>query len=242
MPRPETFSPVWSLRGDGRVCQPAFSAAALMTATSRGVLHVAQPELDRVDVKRRRHFVHEGFAGEMDLRPDRIAQMRGAQRRGAIEQRRDHLPGRALVGEAVGFRRDAEAVARFQLDAERLAGERIVGLAAIGVDVDARKRLAEKVVGDDVARRIERGARLVDRGRSLRDPSRSPGRAYIARAPACRPPWRARRHPSPHRRRRCGHRSPGPASRSRGRCPPASAEWRRAPRARNAISACRSSR
>jgi hypothetical protein len=38
MPRPETLSPVWSRRGEGRVSHFAFSAAALITATSRGYL------------------------------------------------------------------------------------------------------------------------------------------------------------------------------------------------------------
>ena len=38
MPRPDTLLPVWSLRGEGRVSQFAFSAAALITATSRGSL------------------------------------------------------------------------------------------------------------------------------------------------------------------------------------------------------------
>ena len=37
MPRPLTVLPLWSLRGDGRDCQPAFSAAALSTAMSRGL-------------------------------------------------------------------------------------------------------------------------------------------------------------------------------------------------------------
>ena len=107
----------------------------------------------------------------MDLRPDRIAQMRGAQRRGAVEQRRDRLPGGALVGEAIGLRRHAEAVAGFQRDAERLPGQRVVRLAAVGVDVDAREALADEVVGDDVAGGIDRGARVMDRGRTLRIPA-----------------------------------------------------------------------
>ena len=38
MPRPVTLSPVWSLRGDGRVSQPNFSAAALISAVSRASL------------------------------------------------------------------------------------------------------------------------------------------------------------------------------------------------------------
>src|SRR3954447_8084242 len=38
MPRPLTLSPVWPLRGDGRVSQPNFSAAALIKAVSRASL------------------------------------------------------------------------------------------------------------------------------------------------------------------------------------------------------------
>ena len=41
-----------------------------------------------------------------------------AQRRGAVEQRRDGLPGEALVGEVIGLRRHPEAVARRQRHAE----------------------------------------------------------------------------------------------------------------------------
>ena len=38
MPRPDTVLPVWSRRGEVRVCHPARSAAALITAMSRGAL------------------------------------------------------------------------------------------------------------------------------------------------------------------------------------------------------------
>src|SRR5262249_24796796 len=44
------------------------------------VLDVTQAEFDRIEVERRRHLVHERLAGEMDLRTDRIAQMRAALR------------------------------------------------------------------------------------------------------------------------------------------------------------------
>src|SRR3984893_1987014 len=39
------------------------------------LLEMPEPELDGIEIKRRRHFVHEGFACEVDLRADRIAQM-----------------------------------------------------------------------------------------------------------------------------------------------------------------------
>src|SRR5436305_5684948 len=64
------------------------------------VLDVAQAKLDRIDIERRRHFVHERLAREMHLRSDRIAQMGAAQRRRALEQRRDRLPRHPFVGVA----------------------------------------------------------------------------------------------------------------------------------------------
>ena len=152
-----------------------------------------------------------------------------AQRRSAIEQRRDRFPGGPLVGEAVGLLRHAEAVARLERDAERLSGQRVSRLAAVGVDVDAGEALAQEVVGDDLARRIERGPHLVDRGRAPWDPSRCPDRACIAAAPAGRRPWRARPRPWRNRRHRCGHRSRDRSSRSRARCPAACRGWRRRP-------------
>src|SRR4029078_4554061 len=50
------------------------------------VLDVLEAEFDRVLVERRRHFVDERFAGEMDLRADRIAPMRRATARGEMQQ------------------------------------------------------------------------------------------------------------------------------------------------------------
>ena len=94
----------------GRDFQPAFSAAALITAMSRGSLTWRRRSSIGSMTERGRDLVHERFAGEVDLRPDRIAQMRAAQRRAAVEQRRDRLPGHALVGELVGFRGHAEGV------------------------------------------------------------------------------------------------------------------------------------
>ena len=97
--------------------------------------------------------------------------MRRAQRRGAVEQRRDGLPGGALVVEAIGLRRHAETVAGFQRDAERLPGQCVERLAAVGIDIDAGEALADEVVGDDIALGIERGARVMDRSRTLRIPA-----------------------------------------------------------------------
>src|SRR5262249_53490163 len=128
------------------------------------VLDVTQAEFDRVEVERRRHLVHGRLAGEVDLRSDWIAQMRAAQRRAALEQRRDGLPRHALVGELVGFGRDTEAVGRFELGVAQLTRQRVLGRAAVGVHVDARKALARELVADDVAGRIDGGAGAVDGG------------------------------------------------------------------------------
>src|SRR5262249_50097845 len=100
------------------------------------VLDVAQPELDRIELETGGDLVDERFAREVDLRPDRVAQMGAAQRRGAVEQRRDRLPGQALVGELVGLLRPAEAVPGLQRHAAGLPRERIRGRAPVCVDVD----------------------------------------------------------------------------------------------------------
>ncbi len=152
------------------------------------------------------------------------------------------FPGGALVGEVVGFRRHAEAVAGFQI--ARRASVRPACRTAC-CRWCRRRRARIPCSGSRRQRRCprHRSRRAPDGSRPvLSDPSRCPGRACIARAPACRRLWPAPRRPWPHRRRRCGHRSPDPASRSRGHCPPACRGWRRGRRARNAISACRSSR
>ena len=143
MPRPLTVLPVWSLRGEVRVTQPDFSAAALITAAWRAFLRYFRRNCDRIGADRGRDLVDERLACEMELRSDRIAQMRGAQRRGAVEQRRDRLPQRALVGELVGFRRHAEHVLGLQRHAEEMAGERALGPRLVGLHVPREKPLLE---------------------------------------------------------------------------------------------------
>src|SRR5215470_2408907 len=106
------------------------------------VLDVTQAEFDGIEVERRRHLVHERLAGEMDLRSDRIAQMRATQRRAALEQRRNGLPREPLVRELVGLGGDAEAVGGFELGAAQLPRQRVLGRAAVGVHVDAREAFA----------------------------------------------------------------------------------------------------
>ena len=48
-----------------------------------------------------------------------------------------------------------------------MPSKRVDGLAAIGVDINARETLAEEVVGNDPARRIDRRTGTVDRCRAL---------------------------------------------------------------------------
>src|SRR5262245_62415861 len=92
------------------------------------VLDVTQAELDGIEVERRRHLVHERLAGEMDLRSDRVAQMRAAQRRGAVEQRRDRLPRESLARELVRFLRQPKRIPWFQGNPYELPGNRIFRL------------------------------------------------------------------------------------------------------------------
>jgi hypothetical protein len=97
--------------------------------------------------------------------------MRGAQRRGAVEQGRDRLPGQLLVGKAVGFGGDAKALQRLQRQAHQLAGEAVGGVALVGVDVDAREALALEHIADHGTIPVEGRAGAVDRGRALGVPA-----------------------------------------------------------------------
>src|SRR6266566_8699487 len=106
----------------------------------------------------------------MDLRTDRIAQMRTTQRRSAIEQRRDRLPRHPLVGEFIGLGRYAETVVRFQRQAHELARQAILRPALISLDIPTGKTLARKLIRYDVARGVNRGAGAVDGGGALRVP------------------------------------------------------------------------
>src|SRR5262249_48894374 len=153
------------------------------------VLDVTQAELDGIKVERRRRLVHERLAGEMDLRSDRIAQMRAAQRRAALEQRRNGLPRHALVGELVGLGGDAEAVGGFELGAAQLARQRVLGRAAVGVHVDAREALASELVADDVAGRIDGGAGAVNGGGAFWVPSPRPPSRVLCSHPPAPPLW-----------------------------------------------------
>src|SRR5271166_5197851 len=133
---------------------------------------MTQAEFDRIERKRGRQLVHERFAREMHLRPDWIAQMRAAQRRAALKERRDCFPRQALVGELVGLRRHAKPIARFEPDVAQLSGKRIPGRTSVGVYVDAREAFARELVGNDIACGVDCGARPMDGSGPLRVPSR----------------------------------------------------------------------
>ncbi len=69
---------------------------------------VTQAELDRIRTGRQCQLVDELLAAEVNLRPERIAQVRGSKRRASIEQRRHDFPGEQLGIERVTFGRTPE--------------------------------------------------------------------------------------------------------------------------------------
>src|SRR2546428_8816066 len=74
--------------------------------------YVFQPERDRVLARGDSQLVDELLAAEVDLRPDRIAQMRASERRTGVKERRDYFPAQHLVVGNLGFvRRPPNAVA-----------------------------------------------------------------------------------------------------------------------------------
>ena len=89
---------------------------------SRAELEILQPEFDRIGAGRGRHFVNEGFAAEQDRRTVGVAQVRRAQRRGAIHERRNDLPTEPPVVEGVGRDRDFETLAGIQGQPQQLPG------------------------------------------------------------------------------------------------------------------------
>ena len=135
------------------------------------VLHVLQPEGDRIHAGGVSDLVDERLAGEVGLGPERIAQVPGAERRAAVEERRDALPSAALVGELVRFGRHLEDDRRPGRHAGELAGQRVLGIALVRRHVLPREAPGEEVVGDDVALRIEAGTAAIDARRSLRIPA-----------------------------------------------------------------------
>src|SRR2546422_5104810 len=104
---------------------------------------VSQPERDGVLARGGGQLVDELLAAELDLRSDRIAQVRASERRTGVEERRDHLPGQQLVVETVGFCGHAEVDARFGRQADRHAGEAVARIRFVRVDVPARERSEE---------------------------------------------------------------------------------------------------
>src|SRR4051812_10843503 len=97
----------------------------------------------------------------MDLRPDWVAEMRGAQRRAVVDELRNGFPAEQLVLEAVGLGRRAEDLVRLWRHTERLADQAVRGLRFVGGDVLAREAFRDEFVRHHLARRIDRGARTV---------------------------------------------------------------------------------
>ena len=121
----------------------------------------------------------------------------------------------ALVGELVGFRRHAEAVAGFQRHADESGRPACrSGLLPLVLHVDAREALAGELVGDDVARarRCAARARWIEAGPFGSQPVPW-SRVYCS---AHRLADRLGQHGGVHarsRRRRCGRRSRDRSSR-----------------------------
>src|SRR6266404_3849523 len=90
-----------------------------------GLMISPQSESDRVLAGSQRQLVDELLGAEMDLRPDRIAEVRGTQRRAMLDELRDRLPAEQLVLEAVRLGRRAEDLRRLRRHAHRLADQAV---------------------------------------------------------------------------------------------------------------------
>ena len=166
--------------------------------------------------------------------------MRRAQRRGALHQRRDDLPAEPPVVERVGRDRDLEALTGIERQPEQMPGQHVGGAGLARVAVEPRERLADVLVGDHLAGRVEPGAAAVDRGGALRVPGQRLRGACTARAPAGRDASTARRRRRWRRPGRCGRRSRCRTSRSRAPFRAAGRAARRRNRRSHTASASRS--
>ncbi len=110
MPRPVTTSALLSPAEPADARLPTEFLGRGFDRSRVASAQMLQAEFDRVGFRGERQLVDEALAGEMDLRPDRIAQMRGAERRDAIERRRDRFPGQQPVRDVVGFIGRAERI------------------------------------------------------------------------------------------------------------------------------------
>jgi len=110
-------------------------------------------------------------------------------------RRCDERSGEALVGKLVGLRRHPEAVTGRERHAEVVTRQRVLRLATIGVDVDARVPLAGELVARDLARRVECEAGAVDRGGAFGVP---PGSLLAHALQPHRPPDQLSQYGSVH--------------------------------------------
>ena len=163
MPRPVTRVAGLVATRRGRDTQPDFSAAAFEHRDVARVLHVAQAHLQRVDVERRRHLVHERLAGEVDLpaRRDRAGARCAAASRARATAR--WSPTRCAcwrtrrIPPARRTRRSPSSGTPRKCPASVSAGWLpLVSTSKRG------EALADELVRDDLAGRIDRGARAVD--------------------------------------------------------------------------------
>ena len=129
--------------GDARVASRAVSAAGLDHGDIARRSRDAPAGTQRLGPRAARQLVDERFRWRnAELRADGIAQMRAAQRRGAVEQRRESFPRRGKL--AAGTRR-LPSECRIPAPAtsftpDQLAGQRMRGIALVRIDVDARER------------------------------------------------------------------------------------------------------
>src|ERR1700738_1025536 len=139
MPRPDTLVPVWSRRGEARVSHLAFSAAALITATSRGSLmwrsrNSIGSALTAADTSSMKDSLAKWICGPTGSRKCELRRGEAASSNGGKVS-----PEERFVGDGIGVRRHAKTVTGFQRHAQGLPGQRVRRLAAIGVDVDPRE-------------------------------------------------------------------------------------------------------
>src|SRR5262249_50832539 len=111
------------------------------------VLHVLPAEGDRIHAGGVSDLVDGRLAGEGGLGSGRIAKVPGAERRAALEERRNALPAAALVGELVRLGRNLEDDRRPGRHAGELAGQRVLGIALVRRYVLPREATGEEVVG-----------------------------------------------------------------------------------------------
>src|SRR6185437_552033 len=114
--------------GAGDALLPAEFLGCGFDRRSVPAAQMPKTEIDSIRVRGQRQLVDEALTREIRLRPQRIAHVRGAQRRDPVEQRRDRLPSIETVGDLIPFFRRAEEVLRMQRRAPLLSNEAVAGV------------------------------------------------------------------------------------------------------------------